>query len=136
METLNVVLKLNEIICHDEGDGWGSAEPYLWVIFFKIDGLSVWQNGIMLGGEADFRFSYGSHNNLPNHHVDAGDIVQIPSNVGEWSTILQPIEIDDFQGNIIEIPGIVGVVTVLMEEDNVTSSGAEAGLYRFKLKWK
>lgn len=127
METLNVVLKLNEIICHDEGDGWGSAEPYLWAIFFKIDGLSVWQNGIMLGGEADFRFSHGSHHNLPNHDVDPGEVVQIPSNVGEWSTILQPIEIDDFQGNIIEVPGIVGVVAVLMEEDNVTDDGAEAG---------
>jgi len=127
METLNVVLKLNKIICHDEGDGWGSAEPYLWTIFFKIDGLSVWQNGIMIGGEADFRFSHGSHNNLPNHDVDPGEIVQIPPNVGEWNTILKPIEIDDFQGNIIEIPGIVGVVAVLMEEDNVTNSGAEAG---------
>ncbi|MCD4714018.1 MAG: hypothetical protein K8R73_12105 [Clostridiales bacterium] len=127
METLNVVLKLNEIICHDEGDGWGSAEPYLWAIFFKIDGLSVWQNGVMLGGEADFKFSHGSHNNLPNHDVDPGEVVQIPAPVGEWSTILKPIEIDDFQGNIIEVPGIVGAVAVLMEEDNVSDDGAEAG---------
>lgn len=127
METLNVVLKLNEIICHDEGDGWGSAEPYLWAIFFKIDGMSVWQNGVMLGGEADFRFSHGSHKNLPNHDVDPGEAVGIPSPVGEWSTILKPIEIDDFQGNITEVPGIVGVVAVLMEEDNVSDDGAEAG---------
>ncbi len=127
MEALNVVLKLNEIICHDEGDGWGSAEPYLWAIFFKIDGHTVWQNGIMLGGEAEFKFSHGSHHNLPNYDVDPGEVVQIPSNVGEWSTILKPIEIDDFQDNIIKVPGIVGVVTVLMEEDNVTDDGSEAG---------
>ena len=127
METLNVILKLNEIICHDEGDGWGSAEPYLWVIFFKIDGLSVWQNGTMLGGEADFKFSRGSHNNLPNHDVDSGEVVEIPASVGEWSTILKPIEITDFQGNITEVSGIIGVVAVLMEEDNVSDDGAEAG---------
>ncbi len=121
------VLKLNSIICHDEGDGWGSAEPYLWAVFFKIDGLTVCQNGIMLGGGADFRFSHGSHKNLPNHDVDPGEITQIPSNVGEWATILKPIELDDFQGNIVEVPGIVGIVAVLMEEDNVTDEGAEAG---------
>lgn len=127
METLNVVLKLNQVICHDEGDGPGSAEPYLWAIFFKIDGLSVQQNGVSLSGEAEFRFSQGSHENLPNHDVDPGEVIQIPSAVGEWSTLLKPIVIDDFQGNIIEVPGIVGVVAVLMEEDNVTDSGAEAG---------
>lgn len=127
METLNVVLKLNQIICHDEGDGPGSAEPYLWAIFFKIDGLSVQQNGVSLVGEAEFRFSQGSHENLPNHDVDPGEVIQIPSAVGEWSTLLKPIVIDDFQGNIIEVPGIVGIVAVLMEEDNVTDSGAEAG---------
>jgi hypothetical protein len=127
METLNVVLKLNQIICHEEGDGAGSAEPYLWAIFFKIDGLSVWQNGASLGGEAEFRFSHGSHENLPNHDVDPGEVIQIPSSVGEWSTLVKPILIDDFQGNIIEVPGIVGVIAVLMEEDNVSDSGAEAG---------
>src|SRR5690606_18885974 len=82
METLNVVLKLNQIICHDEGDGPGSAEPYLWAIFFKIDGLSVQQNGVSLVGEAEFRFSQGSHENLPNHDVDPGEVIQIPSAVG------------------------------------------------------
>lgn len=127
MEILNVVLKLNDIICHDEGDGWGSAEPYLWTIFFKIDGFSVSQNGITLAGGAEFSFGYGSHHNLPNHDVDPGEVVQIPSNVGEWNTLLKPIVIDDFQGNVIEVPGMVGVVVVLMEEDNVTDDGAEAG---------
>jgi hypothetical protein len=127
METLNVVLKLHDIICHDEGDGWGSAEPYLWTIFFKIDGLTVWQNGVSLGGEAAFSFGAGSHENLPNHDVDPGEVVSIPSTVGEWSTLLKPITLDDFQGNIIEVPGLVGVVAVLMEEDNVSDDGAEAG---------
>lgn len=102
METLNVVLKLNEVICHDEGDGWGSAEPYFWTIFFKIDGLTVWQNGVTLGGEAAFSFGAGSHSNLPNHDVDPGEVIQIPSSVGEWGTLLKPIALDDFQGNILK----------------------------------
>ncbi|MGH6917783.1 MAG: hypothetical protein ACREJ0_08770 [Geminicoccaceae bacterium] len=126
-ELLNVVFKLNEIICHEEGDGIGSAEPYLWAIFFKIDGQSVQQNGISLVGEAGFFFSHGSHHNLPNHDVDPGEIVPIPAIVGEWSTTLSPIQLEDFSGNQFEVPGIIGAIAVLMEEDNVSDSGAEAG---------
>lgn len=126
-EVINVILRLSRIRCNDEGDGWGSAEPYLWVVFFKIDGESVFQNGVRLAGEADFKFSRGSHRNLPNHDVDDGETVQIPVAVGEWRTTLRPIEIDDFQGNTIKVPGLAGIVAVLMEEDNVSGDGAEAG---------
>jgi hypothetical protein len=126
-ELLNISFKLSEIICHDEGDGIGSAEPYLWAIFFKIDGQSVQQNGISLTGEADFFFGHGSHHNLPNHDVDPGEIVPIPAIVGEWSTTLSPIQLENFSGDQFEIPGIVGAIAVLLEEDNVSDSGAEAG---------
>jgi hypothetical protein len=34
-------MSLDEVRCNEEGDGFGSAEPYLWTMFFKIDGDSV-----------------------------------------------------------------------------------------------
>lgn len=113
MEVLNVNLQLTRLKCYDEADGWGSAEPYLWVVFFKIDDESIFQNGLRLEGEADFRFSRGSHGNLSNN-VDKGQTVRIPPAVGKWRTTLKPIEIDDFQMNTTEIPGLVGIVAVMI----------------------
>jgi hypothetical protein len=52
-KVLHSWLKLERIRCHDEGDGWGSAEPYLWTVFFKIDGDSVaLTESLMLSGHA------------------------------------------------------------------------------------
>ena len=33
--TLNLETVLQNVHCHDEGDGWGNAEPYIWTVFFK-----------------------------------------------------------------------------------------------------
>ena len=35
------LINLNPLDCHDEGDGIGDAEPYLWTIFFKCDGSTL-----------------------------------------------------------------------------------------------
>lgn len=127
-EIFNVAVKLENIVCHREGDGWGSSEAYLWSIFFKIDGFSVVQNLNRLEGGASFEFGIGSHGNLPNHDIDPGDVVQIPPAIGEWSSLVTPIELTDLSGNVVAtMPPIIGVVAVLMEENSVTDSGAEAG---------
>jgi hypothetical protein len=122
-------VKLSSIHCRDEADGIGDAEPYLWTIFFKIDGETIKQPpGLpVLTGDAVFRFGPGSHGNLGTKSVDAGDTVQIPPAIGEWHTQLQPIIITKQDGTTISVPGIVGAVAVLMEEDNVSDSGAEQG---------
>ena len=53
MEPTPIKLKLTNIHCSDEGDSIGSAEPYLWTVFFKIDGDTVHvNNALTLQGTA------------------------------------------------------------------------------------
>ncbi|MBP6589813.1 MAG: hypothetical protein KAX45_02685 [Chitinophagaceae bacterium] len=133
--SVKTTITLERIKCYDEGDGWGSAEPYLWTIFYKVDGSTVRlaSNG-RLQGTGSFRFHQTSHNNLPNQDMDAGEIVSIPAVIGKWETTLVPIPIDNSLKAIIkqqtgwdDIPAITGCVYVMLEEDWLTNNSAEAG---------
>lgn len=128
-DILRVWLHLDRIHCYDEADGWGDAEPYLWTVFFKIDGTTVrLLESLQLSGSTTLHTTPGSHGNLGTEDVDPGDTVTIPAVIGEWETILQPIPVPSSIRPLAEdLPGIIGVVCVLMEEDNVTDDGAEAG---------
>ena len=78
MNTLDVHLKMNNLHCYDEGDGPGSAEPYLWTVFFKIDGdTAVVNTSFTLQGSATVVGTPGNHGDLPNHDVDPGENVAI-----------------------------------------------------------
>jgi hypothetical protein len=127
---LNVTFKLDRLICYDEADGWGSAEPYMWTIFFKIDGTTCTLNdALMLEGGATIFTTPGSHGNLRNNDVDGGDTVPIPDAIGSQSMILAPIQVPDFvkQAGTDDVAAIAGCIVVLMEEDEVSDDGAEAG---------
>lgn len=128
-DILNVRIELDSIHCFDEGDGWGNAEPYLWPVFFKIDGTTASVNdSLQLTGTATVEGTHGHHGNLNNTDVDAGDNVTIPDSVGVWETTLTPIPgPPSLQSLVPDVAGVAGVVTVLMEEDNVTDAGAIAG---------
>ena len=129
-DLLRVWMKLDHIHCYDEADGWGDAEPYLWTVFFKIDGESVTlTEGLTLSGTATVIGTPGSHGNLGTSDVDVGDDVSIPDALGEWSPYLSPIKVPESLQPLAgdDLGGVVGVVCVLMEEDNVTDDGAEAG---------
>lgn len=127
---LNVTFNFDRLKCYDEADGWGSAEPYMWTIFFKIDGTTCRLNdSLMLEGTATIFTTPGSHGNLGDNDVDGGDTVIVPSAIGNKSMILTPMPVPDAvkQLGIDDVTAIAGCIVVLMEEDNVTDDGAESG---------
>jgi hypothetical protein len=123
---LQVDISLDHIHCYNQSD-WGSAEPYLWTVYFKIDGDTVVMgDDLFLHGTATVVTTPGSHGNLGDTDVDEGDDVPVPTAIGEFQTTLKPIPVPDSLG-VDDVGGVVGVAVVLMEEDWVSDSGAEAG---------
>ena len=127
LEDLRVNISVDKLICHRKGrmKGWRKTAPYMWNIFFKLSNphLKVNQK-FKLYGNAKFHFSKGSHGNLNVSHVDANQQIAIPPEIGAWEDDLSKIDIPFFS---YEAPGIIGVVSVLMEQHNVSKRGAEAG---------
>lgn len=129
-DPLQVQILLDRLHCHDEGDGWGNAEPYIWTVYFKVDGDTVaLGDDLFLHGTATVVTTPGSHGNLGDTDVDAGDDVAVPSAIGRFVTTLAPIPVPDWVRalGVDDAGGVAGVAVVLMEEDGVSDSGAEAG---------
>ena len=129
---LRTRLSLDHILAYEEGDGFGSAEPYLWTVFFKIDGDTVvLGDDAFLHGTCTVVGTPGSHANLGDTDVDEGDDVLVPRAIGELLGTLRPIPLaDGIQHQLPTVPdagAVAGVVFVLMEEDQVSDEGAEAG---------
>lgn len=124
LDQIQVSFDLKNIVCHDEADGSGDAEPFLWVVYFKIDGDTVFiGDDLKLHGSATVIGTPGSHGNLPDD-VDAGDTIQIPASLGEFRTTLRPIP-TPFQGKTIG--GMVGFLAILLEEDSTSDHDIQVG---------
>ncbi|MER5326914.1 hypothetical protein [Streptosporangium roseum] len=128
MTDANARIHLTTVHCIDEGDGPGSAEPYLWTVFFKIDGTnaSVTEE-LHLTGRSTVVATVGNQGDLPNHDVDDGEIVLVPMTLGFFQTQLRAIPLQRPLGNVREVAGVIGMVAVLMEEDNTPASAIAAG---------
>lgn len=125
MQTLYIKFGLHQLTCHHRAEAWTYSEPYLWNVFFKIDGSTVRLNDqFQLEGKPSYQISSGSHGNLHAKDIRSGESIGIPKEVGEWKTSLVPIRIPYFESGI---SGLVGVVSVLMEQNYVSPKGAEAG---------
>lgn len=128
METLDANITLKSVFCHDEGDGSGSAEPYLWTVFFKIDGdTTVVDDTFALRGTATVIRTPGNRRNLPNRSVDGGESVPIPANLGEFVTRLKPIPLQVPVGETREVGGFMGMIAILLEQDNTPASAIARG---------
>ena len=117
---MHVAITLDRLHCHDEGDGSGNAEPYLWPVFFKIDGQNYAYNpGVGLIGQPIVVSTSGHHGNLGNGNVDAG--ADHPRAVGRFRSEFRPIPINDpVIARLLgekDLPAIAAVVVVVMEED-------------------
>jgi hypothetical protein len=132
MNNLNIEFKLDRIHCHDEGDGPGNAEPYLWTVFFKVDGdtcvvNTAGANGPFLQGVPTIVTTPGNHGNLGTSDVDEGDDVTVPSIIGEYRTLMKPIPLTTPILGIKEVGGMIGCIVVLMEEDNTSGDAIARG---------
>lgn len=132
--TLQTLISLDHLHCHNESDDIGSDEPYLWTAFFKIDGDTVIldraaDGRLVLDGTCTFVGTSGSHGNLGHTDVEEGDDVPIPAVLGEFGFSLTPIHATARTGLPPEytVGGVVGAVVLLMEHESLTDDGAEAG---------
>jgi catechol 2,3-dioxygenase-like lactoylglutathione lyase family enzyme len=124
LDQLHVSFNLKNIHCSDEGDGAGNAEPFLWVVYFKVDGDTVFVgNDLKLHGSATVVGTPGSHGNLPGD-VDAGDTFNVPSVLGQWKTTLRPIP-TPLAGKTVG--GLVGCLAILLEEDSTSDHDINVG---------
>lgn len=128
MQSARTTLRLQNLRCRDEGDGIGSAEPYLWTVFFKIDGDTVVVTSqFALRGTATVVGTPGNHGNLPNHDVDPGEVVPIPAAIGQFNTVVKPIPLQTPVGQTTHVSGAMGCIVVAMEEDNTPNSAVAKG---------
>lgn len=128
MNALDVRLNLIRLHCFDEADGFGNAEPYLWTVFFKIDGeTAVVDAGFHLQGTATVIGTKGNQRDLPDLSVSSGETVAIPAALGEFKTRLQPIPLQKPFGKITHTGGVMGLVAVLLEEDKTPNTAVAKG---------
>jgi hypothetical protein len=120
-----VNITLRNIHCSDEGDGPGSAEPYLWTVFFKVDGDTVSAESGALQGTATVIATPGNHGDLgdPGSDVDPGENVPIPASLGQFTGLVRPIPAS---GGAV-LPGVIGYVAVLMEQDRTPDHAIATG---------
>jgi hypothetical protein len=128
LQPIELKINLDKLTLHKKSDRWGLSEPYLWNIFFRVDGDAIEINpNFTISGNGIFHLSKGSHRNL-RVSIHNSKEVNIPKEVGVWETVLKPVKVPYFEHLV---PGMTGVISVLMEENNVSNDGAEAGRMAF-----
>ena len=128
-------LRWDELVIVTGGGGVGPpdpmAEPYLWTVFFKVDGNSANVTPVLtLSGSATMTFTAGSHGNLRVGQVALGQVIPVPAPLGQWRDQLKPIPVDPAAQpwlKATELPAVFGVVAVVLLHGAVTDDAAEAG---------
>ena len=137
--SLQTLVCLDRLHCLKQSE-FGTSEPYLWTAFFKVDGDTVvldladdGRDGLFLSGQCTFVATAGSHGDLRDRSVAEGDDVPIPAGLGELRLPLTPIPAAarTMLPPEFSVPGTVGVVVALLEENLATDDGAAAGRLAF-----
>lgn len=126
MHTYRIKASIQKLICHQSGAGGKQrANPFVWCIFFKVDGEGIIiTDNFKLAGQAGVHFSAGSHQNLGNVRAETGTIINIPPAVGEWNNQLIPLKMPYFE---TDFPGILGITCIAMTQGLVSDKAIEAG---------
>src|SRR5262249_4969687 len=103
-----------------------SDEPYLWVVFVKVDGSTLSLTS-PTSSSVSIHAPAGSHGDLgsASDDMDSGDVVTIPTDIGRWDTELGTV--DGAAGSLPETLPSVGALVVGLDEDGTSDSAAEAG---------
>ncbi len=118
---LDVQIILRSIGVVDEADGSGNAEPYLWPFFFQIDYRIILPDHFY-NPKKWTHAPGGEHGNIGDNY-DAGQLRLIPVKYGHWKTTLE-------QNPIYPKDNVhIGVIVVLLEEDDLPSSSAVINEY-------
>jgi hypothetical protein len=131
-----VTVDLAKLTCvtGNEGAVLGGDEPYMWNVFFTVDGSSVaLGENLALSGQAVVATTPGSHGNLAAAGVQPGQTIEVPDAVGRSAQTLDLIPFPpSLAGSLVGgISGVTGCVSVLLEQDLVAASAAEAGHQAF-----
>lgn len=134
MDPIKVYIHLDNIHCFNVLNPNLPPNPYLWTVFFKIDGETAFVDVVdgnhkKLQGTATVVGTPGNHGNLLRADVGAGEVISIPYTLGFFRTLLTPISlrIPDLGSLPGIVPGIVGCIAILMEEDGTPNSAIAAG---------
>lgn len=107
-----------------------AASPYMWTVFFKVDGETVQiTDAATLDGSATLVFNPGSHGDLGIASTGVGQDIAIPGRVGQWTTVILPIPVAPKLQSLIgkTYPATFGVIVALLNHEDVTDAAAEAG---------
>jgi hypothetical protein len=130
IQPLDIRFELRNIHAFDNGES-GGAEPYLWTVFFKLDGDTVsvqLSSGgtVALTGSAVVVGTPGNQGDLLNDDVEDHKDAGIPASIGQFQTTLNPILVNGIQDFAVT-RGYVGCVAILLEEDNTHNSFIATG---------
>ncbi|MCB0274429.1 MAG: hypothetical protein KDI06_06430 [Calditrichaeota bacterium] len=128
MEILEIDFHFSNLRCLKSPNNGRTGPPFLWTVFFKVDGQAVRvRKDFRITGKARMHYSEGSHGNLVSEMPAEGVRIGIPDAIGRWQTSLKPIPVPIFETTF---PALIGAVSVLLMQGNVTDAGAEAGHQR------
>jgi hypothetical protein len=125
VEALNVNVNLSKLTLHETEDTHGD-EPFLWTVFFKLDGDTVNFQSKSISFLPTVSSTSGSHRNITSEtNVGSGRTLNIPSWVGKYSTVLKTIR--GFDPSLVRDATMFGLLVVAWDEDGFTDAAIEAG---------
>jgi len=132
-----VICDLQKIIVDDDGEAIGGSEPYVWPIFFKVDGendnvtasIKINDSGVSLSldGIPTVESPKKSHGNL---NLSGGQVsapsratIKVPKKVGRFKTTLTPIPVTISVDQDSLVAAVIDQGAILLDDIINTISG-------------